>query len=416
MSLDELLAREASLDAEILAQEDALRQLRRDRCLVWRQINALRDPIVRLPPELTTEVFMRTLDPTISAAPSHAGMPSLLLNICSAWTSIVISTPALWATIRIDFSRLTDGLRAALPLWLDRAKNHALSLYLKGLAFDEDIMSLIWSHAAHIGSLDIRLPVKRMPHHIEEAELWGSCRPEHLPILETLRIQHSDVNASTRLRSIPQLLSVAPNLLEFFFDRLDTHPEALTDELILPRLRQFSFGRVHSRCFWSGANEFLSLPNLEVLTVSAQAMSMNDLLAFLKRSSPPLRTLIFESLTFYPDDLFPSFQPLEYLTRLEFVFANARMVEKILVPLAEDLSLLPHLDTLILESPHSVFESFWIASSGLLLARRRRFRAFRIERILPASKGPLLLSPETLVSFAELVDEGMDLHIDGHFK
>ncbi|KAJ7046940.1 hypothetical protein C8F04DRAFT_938210, partial [Mycena alexandri] len=77
-----------------------LNLLERGKKAAQRQLNALRDPIARLPLEISSEIFLQCVpsypQPDVCAA------PMLLLNICDAWTNIALSTPAIWAALVFD--------------------------------------------------------------------------------------------------------------------------------------------------------------------------------------------------------------------------------------------------------------------------------------------------------------------------
>ncbi|KAJ7748784.1 hypothetical protein DFH07DRAFT_713969, partial [Mycena maculata] len=62
-----------------------------------REVLAVHDPLARLPLEISSEIFLQCLPPLPEPGAHH--VPMLFLNICNAWTSIALSTPALWASI-----------------------------------------------------------------------------------------------------------------------------------------------------------------------------------------------------------------------------------------------------------------------------------------------------------------------------
>ncbi|KAJ7208429.1 hypothetical protein B0H12DRAFT_1242995 [Mycena haematopus] len=89
----ELRARIMELDTEINLQMEVVKKLQHDKSLVQRQLNAVLDPIAHLPLEICSEIFLQSLSESSFArlGPSH--LPTLLLNICHAWSAIAISTP-----------------------------------------------------------------------------------------------------------------------------------------------------------------------------------------------------------------------------------------------------------------------------------------------------------------------------------
>ncbi|KAJ6510701.1 hypothetical protein C8R45DRAFT_813958, partial [Mycena sanguinolenta] len=100
MSVEELRARIVQLDNEVDLQKKLLKKLERDRSLAQGQLNTVLDPVARLPLEISSEVFLQSLTPSGCGA-QH--VPTLLLNICNAWTDIAKAIPALWTEIDIHF-------------------------------------------------------------------------------------------------------------------------------------------------------------------------------------------------------------------------------------------------------------------------------------------------------------------------
>ncbi|KAJ7827993.1 hypothetical protein B0H13DRAFT_304412 [Mycena leptocephala] len=90
--VEALRARIDKLSTEINMQTELLKKLQHDKSLVQRQLNAVLDPVARLPVEISSEIFLQSLPILIEPDARHAAM--LLLNICNSWTSIALSTPA----------------------------------------------------------------------------------------------------------------------------------------------------------------------------------------------------------------------------------------------------------------------------------------------------------------------------------
>ncbi|KAJ6483010.1 hypothetical protein DFH09DRAFT_1107161 [Mycena vulgaris] len=61
------------------------------------QLNAILDPVARLPLEISSDIFLKCL-PSRPAPGAHH-IPMLFLNVCNSWMDIVVSTAQLWATI-----------------------------------------------------------------------------------------------------------------------------------------------------------------------------------------------------------------------------------------------------------------------------------------------------------------------------
>ncbi|KAJ6589151.1 hypothetical protein B0H19DRAFT_923037, partial [Mycena capillaripes] len=94
-------------------------------------------PVLTLPPEIVSEIFLNYL-PTYPKIPPLFGIssPSLLCQICRHWRAITVSTPVLWRAIRMDGANHRDSeemLTAKLELietWLSRSGDCPLALSL----------------------------------------------------------------------------------------------------------------------------------------------------------------------------------------------------------------------------------------------------------------------------------------------
>jgi hypothetical protein len=111
LTLEELHARIGVFNTRIELKNDKtdlkkeeLKSLECERSLVQRRLNTANnlDPVARLPPDISHEIFLQTLD----FFPMRRALcvPILLLSICSAWIAIMLDTPALWATITIHLT------------------------------------------------------------------------------------------------------------------------------------------------------------------------------------------------------------------------------------------------------------------------------------------------------------------------
>ncbi|KAJ6525106.1 hypothetical protein DFH09DRAFT_936997, partial [Mycena vulgaris] len=94
MSAEELELRIDKLSADIIQQKEVLKQLESSKSAAQRQLNAIRDPVARLPLEISSDILIQCLP--VRPGPNTSDAPLLFLNICNAWTDITLSTPALW--------------------------------------------------------------------------------------------------------------------------------------------------------------------------------------------------------------------------------------------------------------------------------------------------------------------------------
>ncbi|KAJ6466451.1 hypothetical protein C8R45DRAFT_1021783 [Mycena sanguinolenta] len=107
-------------------------------------------PALRLPVEITSEIFLHCLPTSYTerewntANPREA--PTLLLHVCRIWREIAIGTPALWA--KMDLSMDNAHSDEMARGWLKRAKACPLSVKLYRWPRwygDDDICECAWS-------------------------------------------------------------------------------------------------------------------------------------------------------------------------------------------------------------------------------------------------------------------------------
>ncbi|KAF7336746.1 F-box domain-containing protein [Mycena venus] len=276
MSVEELEARIAKLSVDIDLQKEVLRQLESQKSAAQRQLNAIRDPVARLPLEISSEIFLLCL-PSGGPKPEPPAAPILLLNVCNAWTEIALSSPELWAAIRLDGpSQAVEVLQR----WLQRARHSPLSISLRN-SLNDGFADVLWQYAKQIKHLELY-------EEEHDAGSWPS-----LPCLQTLTIGSPlDDDApqlnQLSLEHVMGLLHLAPNIVECNFHDISIHiPENTPDDLILPSLLSLKFE--------GGGDDslhHLALPALEVLAVPLVHTSSDALSLFLRRSLPPLRRLV----------------------------------------------------------------------------------------------------------------------------
>jgi hypothetical protein len=402
MSVKELRARVEKISDEIELQKKFLAKLRSDKSLVQRQLNAVLDPVARLPPEISSDIFLHRLSPApaLDLPPSGArGGPDpyliLLLTVCNAWTTIALSTPDLWTAIDIIFP-CAEGFPEILETWLQRARNRPLSISLRG-NFDDPSVSviypIIWKHSQQLRSLEICADTENEDTENEEdgtrhVDLFlGMLKSGPLPLLKTLAIRglldESGLFGPLREFSGPQileLLSLAPNLMECIFHDVDC-VSGLSDldprpkNLILPNLRRLSFGpRTTIPDGDDGILRCLSVPRLEALSVSRSNLSPNDLISFLERSSPPLQELVISDVSGLIHDIrfHGCLRLLPSLQRFEVWWPSDDLMIQLSAALED--SFLPNLRDLIIHnlSPTTTF-------LHTLSACRPQFQTLRIE-------------------------------------
>ncbi|KAJ7302105.1 hypothetical protein DFH08DRAFT_978212 [Mycena albidolilacea] len=413
--------------------QELLTKLKHDRTLARRELNAVLDPVARLPLEISSEIFLSCLatSGTRFPQPGALHLPMLLLNVCAAWSRIAVSTPSLWAGIRILFQDGPQSLQKLVPRWLARAGNRPLSLSLSGYAtFDSKVLRIVWSRARQLKHLELCEvePERRSPRQCKlEREqrlggwtmnLWeGGTDPGSLLALETLAVR--GLEGSPRAsrfpsRQILELLRLAPNLIDCLFRDVWVEFPPRGDKrarLVLPKLRRLVFGESN----WSrDVLSHLNLPAIETLAADVHSASA-ELLPFLEASSPPLRELLLAEAGEFRQ-LARCLRLVPGLRRLDLCAAQFDLAAELFAALAESRSapsLLPQLSMLAIHfAAHADLSAihgfFWPAALRALTARRTHLQVLYLdiaERPL-ASQMP---APDIIVGFRELVADGMQV-------
>ncbi|KAJ6533029.1 hypothetical protein B0H19DRAFT_875343, partial [Mycena capillaripes] len=81
-------------------------------------------PVLTLPPEVTTEIFLRCFPCESNPRPSPTQAPLILAQICRQWRHITLHTPALWRCLLVENKMPVE----LLHIWLSRSGNYPLSL------------------------------------------------------------------------------------------------------------------------------------------------------------------------------------------------------------------------------------------------------------------------------------------------
>ncbi|KAF7376902.1 F-box domain-containing protein [Mycena sanguinolenta] len=130
----------SELKAQIAHLESSLSALRAEEALVQKRLNAYKYPILTLPNEITSEIFIHFL-PVYPAAPPLIGVasPTCLTHVCRQWRDVALATPALWRAIEFVCHSNTEPEQIRLQpkqiqyisnVWIQRSKSCLLSIHL----------------------------------------------------------------------------------------------------------------------------------------------------------------------------------------------------------------------------------------------------------------------------------------------
>ncbi|KAJ7449980.1 hypothetical protein B0H11DRAFT_2289356 [Mycena galericulata] len=397
MSTKELQARIDKISTDIERQKEVLQDLERSKSVAQRQLNAIRDPVARLPLEISSEIFIQCL-PLLPEPGAH-NIPMLLLNICNTWTDLALSTPALWDSIRVVSPR-AEGFPELLRIWLQRACNRPLSVSLTN-TFHQGVIPIIWQHSQRLKHLEICYKQEEDGGNSDEdrdgeIDISQFTNLGPLPLLETLIIRHSayaDEAPTYRGSQIIDILRLAPNLVECVLDCVHPGGYAIDDvqePLVLPTLRRLMFAKDGEFPFSDdGILTHLSIPRLEALTLSMRGISFADVLLFLKRSSPPLQQLVLGDGVNYGrvDQLVECLHLVPTVTHFELWYPESG-VEGVFTFLAETPPrLLPNLQSLTIRPDSRISDSVWETLLSALVVRRTQIQIVHI-----AVQPPLMIN------------------------
>ncbi|KAJ7726619.1 hypothetical protein B0H16DRAFT_1471284 [Mycena metata] len=91
---------------------------------------AVKYPVLTLPNEITSRIFVGCLPNDGHVLPSPSAAPLLLAQICRHWRQVALSTCELWSSFHLPGSG--DGSAFLLETWSTRAKGYLLSLTFSG--------------------------------------------------------------------------------------------------------------------------------------------------------------------------------------------------------------------------------------------------------------------------------------------
>ncbi|KAJ7621405.1 hypothetical protein FB45DRAFT_1062389 [Roridomyces roridus] len=381
MSLPELQAQISAVSEDIERQKEVLRRLELNKSLLQRQVNDILDPIARLPVEISSKIFVERLHPFLYTPPPSGiqRIPTLLLQICHAWTDIALSTTSLWTKIHIVLP-VSRGFPAVLQGWLERARDQPLHLHItirfgRNEAFDDGVSAVLQRRSGQLQCIDIHLAEHASMSHVP----FESTQTDPMPHLQTLRIK-SHNNSVCDPSTLLQLLHRAPNLVELSLDFLHIR-DATVDEIgaiVLPRLRRLYVARIVAG---EGGEifQFITAPGIEYLALKFVSTLSNDLLSFLKRSSPPLQNLAVDCAESpEPEFLDELLSLVPTLIRLDIGFPDPDLIERLFTILARThpSRALPILQTIEFQSSagDEISDASWDHLLPILVARRNEIR------------------------------------------
>ncbi|KAJ7909666.1 hypothetical protein B0H13DRAFT_2490870 [Mycena leptocephala] len=163
-------ARVADLEAQILRLERSLSALRIEKTLAQERLDSYKYPVVTLPNEIVSEIFMQFLPP-YPLFPPLIGLlsPTLLTQICRRWREIALGTPVLWRAISSYHHSIDipfDLAIHAFDTWLNRSRCCPVSLRFDANDSQIDVaefLAILVPHRARWENLDLYLSPSHLP-------------------------------------------------------------------------------------------------------------------------------------------------------------------------------------------------------------------------------------------------------------
>ncbi|KAJ6490748.1 hypothetical protein C8R47DRAFT_458336 [Mycena vitilis] len=204
-----LRTRISELSSAIKRQEEILKNLRKSKSDAQCELNALADPMARLPLELSSDIFALCVPDF--PHPCRVEAPVTFLRVSRAWRTVALSSAPLWTALLIPSTR-SDKLPDSVHSWFARARDLPLSLSVQGPA-DKAIQLLVRKYASRLRNLQTPCP---------RGMLLEKTTTPWFPSMKILAIDHSLHHARSYdmdLRSpcFP-LLHNTPNLVECTLD------------------------------------------------------------------------------------------------------------------------------------------------------------------------------------------------------
>ncbi|KAJ7889293.1 hypothetical protein B0H14DRAFT_3127016 [Mycena olivaceomarginata] len=171
----------SEIRSRLLEIENQKERLRVERKHLLESLDSIVYPVLTLPPEITSEIFIHC----VRGYTRHG--PLLVASVCKAWRTIALTTPVLWSEFqgsRFGGSMGRGNPVSLLQCWLPRAGIRPLTLEAIELGefSHEDVLSSIAPYASQWMSLDLTAGFRPIVFPV------GAIR-KPLSSLKTLKIQ-----------------------------------------------------------------------------------------------------------------------------------------------------------------------------------------------------------------------------------
>ncbi|KAJ7833612.1 hypothetical protein B0H14DRAFT_3710458 [Mycena olivaceomarginata] len=327
-SSSELRTHIDELKSAIDTQKRVLRDLENKRSQAQSELNSRLDPMAHLPVEIASDIFLHCVPTT--PRPGSLTAPMVFSNICQPWRSIALSTPFLWAGIRLEFLPRGAKFAKLCRLWIDRARTLPLSFSLHG-SLDRRIETLVQRYRVQLQNLKLFVRTGDDLQRLRMQGLLHLLRTLTIGADETNSVEADFLNADECL----EILRTAPELVECAFDDVFYEQDIYSagsplQPLTHTSLRALRLGMPQSRAIegYHGNSAFIlqyiTLPSLKHLEIADFDITIHDFISFLTRSAPPLASLrmVIPTADWQPHVVVEYLHPIPSLADLELFYLN----------------------------------------------------------------------------------------------
>ncbi|KAJ7479753.1 hypothetical protein FB451DRAFT_1365468 [Mycena latifolia] len=237
-------------------------------------LDAIIYPVLTLPPEITSHIFMQSIPEDMK--PTRRSAPLLLTQICHQWRAIALATPQLWQSCVLDRKRRRGDCGMLLRMWLERSGS--LPLFLSFRTPDgAQAQSLVDNSLIHCRRWrEIEIPSQANLHAPRETfpilrkvalSRWAGTR--RVTIIDAPMLHEASImaaNAGSLDMQLPwtQLTSLTLETLTFF-------PECLPILSSCSKLQTFKY-----RCQHPNNNGVTTYREPHLMFESLQSLEIND--------------------------------------------------------------------------------------------------------------------------------------------
>ncbi|KAJ7368768.1 hypothetical protein DFH08DRAFT_947663 [Mycena albidolilacea] len=439
-----LRAQVSDLNSAISRQERILDDMRSRLQDLQSQLESIAYPILTLPPEMTSEIFIHCLpSKRYMGVVNTDEAPLLLTHVCRVWRQIAISTPALWATFDID-----DMWR--LPRLAEIAQTWFKLLQLNVEDFEDANTHLVESSVfTMLQKLSIEIDNNRK--NSDAVVIFNNVPLLHEVIMIAVApsfavLPWQQLTKFTgevyEVKECIEAIRLMPNLLECVFSAFwrDDGDANRFGTVSHPNMQHFTLSELSESTLYRPYRPFsikiltlVTFPSLETLKISEMdnfgAEEAEALDSFLQRSSPPLRKLAVHPFEGEVElRLSPPFMALIGLVELEIWRPARNFLSSFLTGFGCDPNLLPQLQNLTLGCHIPEDEEYYmrfkdgpdfeeiLRDAAEPVTKRReilpgcaQLQSFRVisEKLCVGA----WYSEENLLPFRKLKESGMYVHI-----